>query len=673
MTCGQTYCGTSGTFTVGGVNNSDDDFYRFTLTTTSDVAFCATAEFCVLIALFEQGPAGFECDSASVLDVVIESPCSTACITMRLTPGTYYGYVSTALATGVPCGSPYYASLQCTPVTCQPDFTTSVNCNGATPAIAGSTVGANDPCAIGIESELWQLNVTAAGSYNFKGCDGPEAYDQYMYLFDAAGCCVAFSAEDDDLCGVTGGLSYIRCVDLTPGTYYLLVSGFAAGDVGQYAISVTCCQPCPVECVDNEAEVDCGLGFVGTNEGCNASPATFETISCGDTKCGSWGYYTRNDSSFRDLDWYKLSLAQDTRVTATCVGELDNSLFISTDCPSTIVQVSTQFGCSTNTVSACLAAGDYYIITAPAQGLASAPCGSKYTLSVTCTPCDIIDACPTGSEFAQVVDLPTDSWTFGVSDAIGDLKRYESFALSGGIGLESVSFWGITTAATDFSVCDEEPMTFSIQIWSDLAGAPDTAAGPVCDITTTLSRVFSELVYSSVYNGYVWTYNWPEGTCCELLSGWISIQGTSVGTPNNCRFLWGSSGGPTGGSSQLWTAGVRQTDPTFNLALCINACPVPCDPVPHTVTVYRNSVGLVPNGYVTLRWTAPQAGTYLIYKSTNPNNDGDADGPDADSLPGDDPDWVLAGSPVLGPGAVSWDAPAGFDPYANYIVYHQCW
>ncbi|MCB1060749.1 MAG: hypothetical protein KDB65_10985 [Calditrichaeota bacterium] len=661
ISCGETVCGTSGTFTVAGANSSDDDFYEFTLTQTTDVSFSVTAEFCVLAAIFQAGPTGFECDSATVLGSAVESACSTLTLSGRLEAGTYYAYVTTALLTGVTCGAQYYASLDCEIVTCIPDFSASVSCAGAVPAITGTTVGAGDPCGIGIESELWELTVTAAGSYNFIGCGGPEAYDQFLYLFDETNCCVAFSAADDDLCGDVGGLSYIRCVDLTPGTYFLLVSGFSAGDVGQYSIAVECCQPCPIECTDNEFEQDCGPEFVGSNDGCNADPVQFEVINCGDTKCGSWGYYTRNDSGFRDLDWYKISLTEDTRLTVTATAEVENDLWITTDCPATTIQFSTTYDCSTHTVSACVAAGDYYIITAPSQGLDSAPCGSKYMLSLTCEPCAIVDACPDDAAFTQVVTHPDSNWTFGVSDVQGGLKRYESFTLPTGVtGIDQISFWGIVTQAVGFDLCTEDPMTFSIQFWADNAGAPDINAGPVCDITTTIAANGSNLIYSDVYEALSYTYTWPTGTCCELTEGWVSIQGTSTGSPDNCRFLWGSSGNSDLGESLLYTDGVPQTPETFDLAMCLSPCPGPCNPINDL------AVTLAPgNGAAWLKFTAPQDANYLIYSTINPNAD---DNPDN----GGDPNYTLEATVPLTAGSQTWTAPAGFSTFKKYVVVADC-
>lgn len=660
ISCGQTVCGASGTFTVGGVNNSDDDFWRFTLTQTSDITLSITGEFCVLGAIFQAGPTGFECDSAVVLGSAIQGPCSTMTLVGRLEAGTYYAYVSTALATGVTCGTPYYMSLQCEAVTCIPDFTASVTCAGASPAISGSTVGAGDPCGIGIPGELWQLNVTQAGSYNFKGCDGPEVYDQFLYLFDQNNCCVVATSADDDLCGDVGGLSYLRCVDLTPGTYFLLVSGFSAADVGAYNIAVTCCQPCPITCTDNEAEGDCADGFIGTNDGCNDTPPTFETIACGDTKCGSYGYYTLNDTVYRDLDWYQIVLTEPTRLTATTTGMLANNLWITTDCPATTISFSTAFECSTHSVSACVPAGTYYILTGPQFDLANAPCNSRYTLSLACEPCTIVNECPATSDFSQPVTLPTDDWTFGVSDVQGDLKRFESFSLAApNAGVQSITVWAITTQAGNFDPCVENPMTLSIQLWQDSAGVPRLSTGPVCNVTATLAGDPSGLIYLDVYEALAYTYTFPEGQCCTLTNGWISVQGTGVGAPDNCRWLWGSNGTSTGGSSLLYTAGAFDPAETFNLALCVSGC-VPCDPITN-LTVY-NAPG---NAGAWLNFTAPQAATYVIYSTTNLNAD---DNPDN----GADPNYVIEGSQFFAAGSAQFSLPVGFANFKKFVVVANC-
>ncbi|MBK6910376.1 MAG: hypothetical protein IPH10_05520 [bacterium] len=661
IACGQTVCGTSGTFTVGGVNNSDDDFWQFTITQTTDVTLSITAEFCVLGAIIQAGPAGFECDSLVVLGSAVESPCSTLVLTGRLEAGTYWAYVSTAFTTGVPCGTPYYMSLGCELVTCIPDFSTTVSCAGASPLITGSTVGAGDPCGIGIPGELWQLTINTAGSYNFKGCDGPEVYDQRMFLFDANNCCVAFTAEDDDLCGTVGGLSFIRCVDLTPGTYFLLVSGFSAADVGQYNIAVTCCQPCPITCGDNEAEADCGPGFVGTNDGCNVSPVQVETIACGDTKCGSWGYYTRNDSGFRDLDWYRITLTEPTRLTATAQGELPNNLWITTDCPSTTISFSSAFECSTHTVSACVPAGNYYIITAPQQGLTNAPCGSKYTLTLGCEPCDIINECPAGSAVSQPVTLPTGGWTFGPSDAQVDVKYYQSYSLAPGeTGVDRLTVWGLSLIPGDFTVCAENPMTFLIEFWSDSAGVPRISSNPVCTVTAQLSGDPSGLIYNDTYEALAYTYNFPPEQCCTLTSGWVSIQATSTGTPEDCAFYWGSS--DLGSiAAQRSVAGVLEAQ-TFSMSLCLSACPPPCNPITN-LTVY-NAPG---NAGAWLNFEAPQSATYLVYSATSPNADDNPDG-------GTDPDYTLEVSQPItaGPGLEQITLPVGFATYKKFVVIANC-
>lgn len=670
IACGQTFCGTSGTFTVGGINNSDDDFYRFTLASTTDITWSATGEFCILAAIFQAGPTGFECDSAIVLDVATAPACSTATISLRLTAGTYYGYVSTALTTGVTCGTPYYASLGCETVTCQPDFTTAVTCAGASPLIQGTTVGAGDPCGIGIEGELWQMNVTQAGRYSFSGCSGPEAYDQRLYLFDQTGCCVSYIEENDDSCGTVGGLSFIRCVNLTAGTYFLLVSGFAAGDVGAYAINVSCCATCVLPCTPNEGEPVCSDNYVDNfNGGCNATPPVYSAISCGQTVCGTSGTYTFNDTlARRDLDWYSITVTDTTQITWTVTAEFVNNVWIisaPTCANQTVLGFSTAYECSTNTASACVDAGTYYLVTGPAtfEGVA---CGSKYTANVTCGPCiipPILDDCPAGSAFSQPIDPPDSAWTFGVSDIQGGLERFESFNLATGSGFDAITFWGIQTQAATFDSCDEEPMTFIIKVFTDSSSVgPDFSTGPTCSLNVALTRTRANLIYTSgalVLPAYQWTYTFPPCQCCQLTNGWISIQSTSVGAPDNCRFLWGSSGGATGGSSLLYTNGVLQAAQTFDLSLCLAPC-FPHAPV-NNLTVY-----LAPgNASAWLNFNAPQAGTYLIYSTTNTNADENPDN-------GADPNYTLEATQFFTAGSQSWTAPAGFTNFKKYVVTVQC-
>jgi hypothetical protein len=433
-----------------------------------------------------------------------------------------------------------------------------------------------------------------------------------------------------------------------------------------------------VVCTNNEGEPQCGDDYDDVfNSGCAGTTEAFSAISCGQTVCGASGTFLFNGTdNYRDIDTYEVTVTEATTLTWTWNAEFFATCqILSSPCASSnVLRGGTSEPCSTGTLSACVDVGTYYLLITPSV-FTGVPCGASYEVTLTCEPCEIISACDPNAAFSQGIDTPTDDWVFGPSDIQSETHYFEDFSITPGTAIGSIGFWGITLMSSTFDPCSEDPMTFEVSVYPDLAGEPDFSAAAFCRDTVNLSGVPNGYIYhpSFLIPAYYYELTYAEGLCCSLTAGWVGVKAISAGAPDDCRFYWGSSGGSAGGSSLQYLNGVLNSTETFNLAMCINACPVPCDPVPHTVTVYRNSTAGVPHGYVTLRWTAPQAGTYLIYKSTVTTNDGDADGADADALPGDDTDWTLADSPVVVQGDVSWDAPAGFDPYANYIIYHQCW
>ncbi|HKQ49174.1 MAG TPA: proprotein convertase P-domain-containing protein [Phycisphaerae bacterium] len=146
---------------------------------------------------------------------------------------------------------------------------------------------------------------------------------------------------------------------------------------------------CPVVCPPGataENEPDCGLPTDTVNGGCNSTPNVFSAISCGETVCGTGAF----DGSFRDTDWYKLVLTEDTTVTFT--GEADFDLLIGIvdnfgidSCAGVTSFLSFGLGgaCTPASASACLSAGTWYLFVAPDFTVPVA-CGAGYTATVTC-------------------------------------------------------------------------------------------------------------------------------------------------------------------------------------------------------------------------------------------------------------------------------------------------
>ena len=189
--------------------------------------------------------------------------------------------------------------------------------------------------------------------------------------------------------------------------------------------------------------------------------------------------------------------------------------------------------------------------------------GEPPALTDEACPANTLNNPPTG----QPPHDPGDSWTGGVSDlrtgsGYASLIRYESFS-----GVTSpicdIHFWGLSLSYP-WAACTEDPMTFDITFYQDASGSPGAV---VCSYTLALSRIATP----DVWAGFpLWRWESFLSPCCTIPggAGWVSIQGTSVGTPD-CWFLWASS--PVVDQSSLLLDQVTQiwTTEVFDLSLCL--------------------------------------------------------------------------------------------------------
>ncbi len=184
-----------------------------------------------------------------------------------------------------------------------------------------------------------------------------------------------------------------------------------------------------------------------------------------------------------------------------------------------------------------------------------------FTAEIDCsTPCEYWPHCDDDALVGQYPDMET--WTGGTADAGVSLKRYDSYAGAYGL-IEEVTFWGFDRwhDGTSWVECDEEPMDFEIQFWTDDAGIPGT------------------LVYSESLSINPEAYTWDLSgrtlkefhavlnTAVELDNGWISIQGISINDPD-CWFLWLSS--TDGDDQSLTDDGTGLAVEAFDLNFCFN-------------------------------------------------------------------------------------------------------
>ena len=178
-------------------------------------------------------------------------------------------------------------------------------------------------------------------------------------------------------------------------------------------------------------------------------------------------------------------------------------------------------------------------------------------------------ACPVGSLFDQPPTPPDGGWTAGVSDlrsgsGYSSLIRYEDFWDAGEIC--DIHFWGLTLSYP-WADCTEDPMDFEVTFYNDDSGAPGTVAcGPY---TLSISGVAS----GDYWSGFpLYEFGADLDPCCTLAEGWVSVQATSVDSPD-CWFLWGSHDETGSGMSLLYDSDLGWTTEDFDLSLCLTGVP----------------------------------------------------------------------------------------------------
>jgi hypothetical protein len=163
------------------------------------------------------------------------------------------------------------------------------------------------------------------------------SYDTKLYVYDSSLSLVACNDDFyfDDACGVY--VSKLENVQVDGGeTYYIIVDGYG-GDFGDYVLSVEGFQPCVIECPAGgvaEGEPDLSDGYSDAyNGGCNSPGAgyPFQDIQ-GDNSgeavlCGVSGWYLFNGSSYRDTDWFTLTMGASGSIEVTADAEVATYIF----------------------------------------------------------------------------------------------------------------------------------------------------------------------------------------------------------------------------------------------------------------------------------------------------------------------------------------------------------
>ncbi len=110
IACGETICGTSGTFYFGGTSYRDTDWFEIELDRPTSLTWTVCAEFEVLIFVIDGGSGN--CVDYTILGNTIAPPFLPATLSFDVGPGLYWFWVgATVFGIGVPCGSEYVATL----------------------------------------------------------------------------------------------------------------------------------------------------------------------------------------------------------------------------------------------------------------------------------------------------------------------------------------------------------------------------------------------------------------------------------------------------------------------------------------------------------------------------------------------------------------------------------
>lgn len=377
---------------------------------------------------------------------------------------------------------------------------------------------------------------------------------------------------------------------------------------------------CPPDAIP-EGEPTCYDEYIDTyNSGCNADPTVFTPILSGTTVCGESGTFLVDSYPSRDTDWYEITLDQQSTVIWTVTAEFPVSTAIlgpgSFYCEDYITYAD-GYGYDLEEVEtwACLEAGTYWLFVAP-QDYSGVPCGAAYIAVVStvplCTP-------PENDECWSATPLA--------------------------MPYSSVSGTTIGATLDPFAPCPN-PQT-SPGVWYSVVGTGHPIIVSMCGLANWDARM---TVFCGEDCGNLICVDDVDDACDlqpEVI--WCSEFGREY------LILIHGYGSHTG-SYELMAAS------TYDMECddYPNCTPGVCDPVDDLTAILSD------DGIIQIHCTAPQEGSYYLFSTVNPNNDGDPDF-------GEDPDWIggevmegMAGQELI------WDIPPGTEDYRNFVVEVEC-
>jgi hypothetical protein len=210
-------------------------------------------------------------------------------------------------------------------------------------------------------------------------------------------------ACNDDSCGLQ---SELFAVPVSSGhTYYIIVDGYCSGAYGPYTLNVTPAVTCDMICPPGsvlEGEPTCGDDYLDSfNGGCNSVPPIFQPLPLQDglVVCGQYGGFLYAGLSYRDTDWYQITLPVAQAVSWTVQGQSDTLCGIingNSGCPvSSFYAYDYGARCIDHTASAALGPGTWWLWVGTLNfGRLAGPCGQGYLGTLHCANCGTVGVEP---------------------------------------------------------------------------------------------------------------------------------------------------------------------------------------------------------------------------------------------------------------------------------------
>jgi hypothetical protein len=323
---------------------------------------------------------------------------------------------------------------------------------------------------------------------------------------------------------------------------------------GTWKSSMTC-ELFPCNCPTGstpEGEPECYDGYVDvTNGGCNADLQAFGTISCGETICGTSGYYETDGSTWEDADWFELVTSDEgDTIIWTVRAEFDVYIGIisgTCDDQTWLSSVSGSAGQAVSCSTICVHAGTYWLRVAPSNW-DNVSCGSRWFGTVTCIPCTP----PPAYDCTAPYVLPTETGTFTGLSTCGAGDDYSSTCLDWYDSDEDIIFeWTVTTAGDYIITLDPLGTYYTGIVVDDECPPAETGClGVHTNWDSTTHSIPCQHYDAGTYYIMVDSWTWPPcipsfnlmiDTCTAAvcipdftLEGPGTVSGNTCGAGNDC-------------------------------------------------------------------------------------------------------------------------------------------